>query len=393
MFSLGVVHGQQAKDFNWYNQETYKLYEAQNWNEMVKVGKEALDAGYDFFYLQLRIGIAYFEMEKYRTSQKYFNNALLYNKSDPLTLEYLYYAYLFSGRKADASLLFQKHKEILLKREITNPNAIIKSIYTEAGFKISSENEENIGNINFFHLGLEHQLGARLNIYHGYSRLTQKFTEYIDSMSMGQGPPRTRFKNIYKYSQNEYYIKGTIAITRGLQLIPAYHFQSIDEIDIKFNNHAYHIALKQSLGNFDLYAGYGNSTINNNDQTQWTGGLTFYPTGNLNLYLQSNYSYHEEEGEEANHIFYEKIGFKVAEKMWLEVHATFGNIRNFQEMDGFYVYNLPDRIKSRFGTSAVFPVDDHWIILGGFIIENKETSETFVGFQHYTGFIGIQYNL
>ena len=386
---LGRVHGQTTNDFNWYNQETYKLYEEQNWNELVKVGKEALDSGYDFFYLQLRIGIAYFEMESYRTAQKYFNKALSYNGSDPLTLEYLYYAYLFSGRKADAGILFQRHKEALAKRKVENPIFFLRSIYSEGGVKINSENDDNIGNINFFHLGLEHQLGSRLNVYHGYSGLTQKFTELIDSTGSGNKP----FQNIYKYSQDEYYVKGAIAIARGLQIFPSYHYQSINGIDEKFGNYAYHIGFRQSLGKFDLFTGYGNSNINHNDQTQWTVGLTFYPSGNLNLYLQSNYTYHQENGAEANAIFYEKLGLKVGRRMWLEVHATLGTIRNNQEMEGFYVQNLPDKMTSRFGAYAIFPVDNHFKILSGFTIENRETLEEFSEYQNYVGFVSIQYNL
>ena len=393
MFSLGVVHGQISKDFNWYNQETFRFYEEQNWIELVRVGKDALDAGHDFFYLQLRIGIAYFEMENYRIAQKHFNKAILYNRNDPLTFEYLYYAYIFSGRKTDANVLFHRHKETLVKRKVENPLLFLKSIYTEGALKMNSENDNNIGNINFFHFGMEHQLGSRLNVYHGYSRLTQKYTELIDSISTGQGPPQSTFENVYKYAQNEYYIKGTIAITRGLELVPSYHIQSIHGVDEKFNNKAYHIGLKKSLDKFDLYTGYGNSQIDNNDQTQWTVGLTFYPEGNLNVYLQSNFTYHIEDREEGNPIFYEKIGFKAARNLWLEIHATLGVSRNIQEMDGFYLQNLPDRMTNRFGANALFPVNNHFKILGGFTIENREILETFGDYQLYTGFVSIQYIL
>jgi tetratricopeptide (TPR) repeat protein len=392
IFIVGIVQGQSPKDFNWYNGETYRLYELQQWDELVKVGDDALEAGFDFFYLQLRMGIAYYEMEKYRTAQSYFNNALSFNNSDPLTLEYLYYSYWFSGRNSDASVFYKKHKDILVKRKVATPNLFVKSLYTEGGVKVNSESDEYIDPIRFYHIGLEHQLSSRLNIYHGYSRLTQKFTEFIDGNSSGQGPPQLIGID-YTYAQHEYYIKGTLAIAQGLQLIPAYHIQSVKGIGDVFDNKAFHIGVKKNLGKLDLYTGYGQSAINYNNQTQWTGSVTFYPSGNINLYLQSNITYHKEKGEEGNAIFYEKVGFKAAGKMWLELNAAFGTMRNIQELDGFYVLNLPDRISSRYGVHAIFPVNNHFKISGGVTIENREALETLLEYQLYTGFMSIQYNL
>jgi len=392
ILSVGEVLGQSQKDFNWYNQETYHLYETQNWKELARVGADALNAGHDFYYLRLRMGIAYYEMEDYRSAQSHFNHALSFNSKDPLTLEYLYYAYLLSGRQADAQVLFQRHKETLINRKVADPNIPVKSLYLEGGMKISNVDDDNIDNIHFYHGGLEHQLSGRVNIYHGFSRLTQKITILSENGGSGQGPPQV-IENVYDYSQNEYYLRGKVVLSRGLQFIPSYHFQAVNGIDDSFNNNAYHMALRKNLGNFDFYLGYGNSDINYNDQSQWTGGITFYPSGNLNFYLQSDVTYHKERSEEGESIFYEKAGFKVGQNLSLELTATFGKMRNIQEMDGFYIWNLPDIMTSRYGMNAIFPLNNHINIIGGFTIENRETIETLFTYRLFTGFISMQYNL
>ena len=41
-------------------QKSYQLYLDKNWSELIKYGNMAVDKGYDYFYLQMRIGIAFY---------------------------------------------------------------------------------------------------------------------------------------------------------------------------------------------------------------------------------------------------------------------------------------------------------------------------------------------
>ena len=53
-------------------QKTYQLYLDKNWNELITYGNKAIEKGYDYFYLQLRVGIAYYEKKNYRIAEIYF---------------------------------------------------------------------------------------------------------------------------------------------------------------------------------------------------------------------------------------------------------------------------------------------------------------------------------
>ena len=53
-------------------QKSYQLYLDKNWSELVKFGNEVVNQGYDYYYLQIRIGIAYFEKKNYSLAENHF---------------------------------------------------------------------------------------------------------------------------------------------------------------------------------------------------------------------------------------------------------------------------------------------------------------------------------
>ena len=81
---------------------TYTLYEKQQWSELIEVGEAAIKSGIDFYYLRMRLGIARYEQHNYRHAAPHFEKALIFYPGDQLATEYLYYSFLFAGRKSDS---------------------------------------------------------------------------------------------------------------------------------------------------------------------------------------------------------------------------------------------------------------------------------------------------
>ena len=50
-------------------QKSYQLYLDKKWPELIKFGNKAIHLGYDYFYLQMRIGIAYYEKKNYSLNE------------------------------------------------------------------------------------------------------------------------------------------------------------------------------------------------------------------------------------------------------------------------------------------------------------------------------------
>ena len=94
-----------SQDFKSVDQGTYGLYMEQHWDELIRIWKEGLKQDIDYYYLRMRIGIAYYETKNYKASQAHFRKALEFNQGDPVASEYLYYAYLFAGQTEQASIL------------------------------------------------------------------------------------------------------------------------------------------------------------------------------------------------------------------------------------------------------------------------------------------------
>jgi tetratricopeptide (TPR) repeat protein len=373
---------QGEKDFTYYNVQSLALYETGQWEQLIPLVKESFEQGYDFYYLRMRIGIAYYNLEKHKLAINHFVKALDFNKADPVALEYLFYCYLFSGQESDALVLYKKNREQLEKIAL-RVTKIIKGIYTEGGYKFSDNQIDEIGDMGFFHVGLSHQLSAGLNVYQGYTRLAQKFIT-VSGMGGGTGPGPgpggfSRIENKTTVSQDEYYLRGRLRVARGWVMIPAYHYQNMDD---SLSNHALSFGMLKHLGIVSIYGAAGFSSINNLDQSQWTLGATVYPGGNLDFYLQTNHTIQNQEGEQQS-IFYHKIGGRFMQDSWLELFYGWGDMYNYSELDAFYVQNIPDVITSKAGLTLISVLKQKHRLLVGYVLENKRQLETGASYRHH----------
>ncbi|RLD23305.1 MAG: hypothetical protein DRI71_05615 [Bacteroidetes bacterium] len=387
--SLGAL-AQTKINFAWYDKYTYELYQNKDWDKLIVQSNKAIKAGHDFYYLRMRIGIAYYTKGQYRASIPHFTKALEYNDSDPLTAEYLFFAYKFSGRSMDANLIYAKYKKQLKSREIPELTGFITSIYSEGGIKVISPSNDNYGTLNYIHAGVQQQLGSRINLYHGYMRISQNIYNYESINNPGFRPP-TNVSTKFKYAQDEYYLKAIIPLTLGVQLIGSLHTQAITD-SISYNNFAYTAGINASFKLVDLYVAYGSADIKSTLQQQFTGGLTIYPAKNQNFYLRSALIYHLDENL-GNMVFYQKIGLRTGENTWLEMYGSFGDMKNVQELDGFYQYNINNHLIRRIGFTGIFGLSPKAKLFVGYTSENYEEIDTLLPYKQHYLFAGLQINI
>ncbi|MCX6163896.1 MAG: hypothetical protein NTU73_03380 [Ignavibacteriae bacterium] len=100
-----TLRAQKKLDQKEVDGKTFALYSAGKWDELAEECEYAIDNGVDFFYLRLRAGIAYYSNTNYMSAIKHFEKAMVFNPTDIVTIEYLYYSYLFSGRESDVLAL------------------------------------------------------------------------------------------------------------------------------------------------------------------------------------------------------------------------------------------------------------------------------------------------
>ncbi len=379
---------QQAGSFGRYDKQTYAYYLQQDWQALINTGKAALKEGIDFYYLRMRLGIAYYEKGQYRQAIAHFNKALAYNSDNPLAAEYLYYAYKFAGRLADANLVYGQYKPQLSQRQVASPYGAISGFYSEGGLKFLSPANDDVGPLKYMHAGAQQQLGGRLSLYHGYMRISQNLYSYETVNNPGPGPPTT-VKTTRRYVQNEYYLRAAVPLVAGLQAMGSLHTQAITD-SVRYNNLAFMAGLTASIKLFDLSANYGRAQIRETIQQQVSLGVIFYPLKTNSLYLQSVFTQHRD-GDQGNSIFYQKIGVRAGGNIWLEGYGSFGDMRNVQDMDGFYQYNTPDPLTLRLGLTGIFYLGVRAKVLVGYTYENYQALATNLPYQQHYTFTGLHF--
>ena len=73
-----------AQSFMKIDSATYAQYLERDWPALIRNGRKALGQGVDYYYLRMRMGIAFYEQKNYRTASGHFRKALEFNNGDPV---------------------------------------------------------------------------------------------------------------------------------------------------------------------------------------------------------------------------------------------------------------------------------------------------------------------
>lgn len=369
---LTVVQGQVVMNFSTLDKQTYELYLDKNWKDLIPLGKNGLDNGFDYFYLRMRIGIAYYEQGNYRRAIPHFRKALTFNSKDQNANEYLYYSYLFSGRDADAISLSEKFtvnlKEKLGIKKVTGFKSF--SVYNTYSFNTNKEKldeaefpDESVTlgwqniklNYNQFQVNFEHMVSPKLSISHGYGYLKKQRYNLVQIDGTNQVYPDETYKQIQAYiSGNLFIAKG---LTTGLtlhyiNLRPLIYIETtgfgggagiISSQTNPSHNFAGYFSLNKNLGLFTFGLGLGAANLNDNIQIQKDLTFSVFPLGNLNFYLFSKATHHSDflnlDNPANNWIFEQKIGIKIFNPVWIELFGSFGEKSDYIDHNGTVIYN------------------------------------------------------
>ena len=408
LLSPGTMRSQ---DFVSVDAKTYNLYLESKWDELIRAGKEGLKKDIDYYYLRMRIGIACYEQKDYKASQAHFRKALEFNTGDPVALEYLYFAYLLAGQQQQARLL-ARHFTPSLEEKI-HPAAVkfadmlsVEYLYNFSDAEhILSEPERYFSGLPFgiqlitrrfnnLNLMLQHAPAAGFTLTHAYTRLSKSNYYYYDD-----GLSRYGVDN-QQVVQHQYYISPAFTTCGGLTIAPAFHYLRIrSEIPYMVssgsgpgfgggtgsyvgyaNLMASHFVgglnLTQYAGRFAVRLGGIFSYMNEARQATGSGGLTWYPLGNLGLYMNASLNAHLEftGGSTSLELIPDFLfGFGISSRVWMEFSGAFGDMRNYTEGNGYIVYNGLDWMRYKIMTSIVIPFTPKGsrIYLGSRFSENE----------------------
>ena len=180
----------QQKDFVYYDSLTYKLYVDKDFKQLLKVGDEALNSGLDYYYLRMRIGIAAYNLKRYRLASVHFEKASSFSDND-IIQEYLYYSSLWGGEQQRAKGVADRMSEALKQRlgiagrGVTDVSVDMALLNQAEDFPDdfefpSGEDGTQIVPTQFFNMsfGLSHDLGSKAKLTHSFTYLHRSSDKY-----------------------------------------------------------------------------------------------------------------------------------------------------------------------------------------------------------------------
>jgi hypothetical protein len=347
---------------------TYQYYLVGSWDKLIKTGKEAISQQIDYKRLRQRIGYAYFAKADYYSAMKHYEKALAFDKTDSDTRLYLYYCGLYTGN--DSYMRYQLSKLPLETRKTlkAKPFKIVDAIDAEYNFK-TNDNKTRY-NANYGRLGVNTTLGYRLSLYQSVST----FAQSIDSMGL---------------KQNEYFARLNWTITPKINFSFGYHYMNSSTLDsITFRQpfplqgkkmsifkdtlpgNLYYSKIFYRIIRFEI--GVSGSLFDYNKVlTQQYGieaGITLPDKSSLNL---KSSLYLMLDGVSQRLIYSQSVGALLTKSLWLEGNITVGNLKNYAENGGLYVYNTDDPTVFKTGLTIFWTLSQHLTLLGNYTYNTK----------------------
>ena len=367
---------------------TFALYEKQQWSELIEVGEAAIKNGIDFYYLRMRLGIARYEQHNYRHAAPHFEKAIAFYPGDQLATEYLYYSFLFAGRKSDSRRIIPLLTETTRARMGLSKSSFLNEIYFEGGPGISDYDDLKknwsrsaktdtiyssttyFKGYNYYHGGIRLNIFPKLSIYQGYSLLNAPAQQNIRyNKTERESFERTAV-------QNEYFANAELQLPKGFKIIAASHFLwlnykyrlayydsqiydlAFDTLGISVDDYILSLSVSKdfSFGAINLTGTYGE--MDNEIVKQLGASFTYYPFGNLNFYGTTGIVNFMDTTDNRT-IFTQEIGGKISKNLWLEGNVTIGQLQNYAEKNAFVVYNAPEDINNKFEAVLIYAAPKH----------------------------------
>lgn len=382
LFTL-VTLAQKKLNYFEVDKKSYELYLDQRWDELLEYSTEARKQGIDFFYLQTRTGIAYYNLKKYRASASWFLRAWQNDQSFEWLQEYLYYSLVYGGRGTEA----MKHAGNFtpaMKKKVGYANSKITRAALEGGYcfnndfesltKTYSLNEsidEDYGvafylkNYHFESFDLSHRIAPGLHVDHNFTYLGIKREQEINWGDITTFPIATK--------QFQYFINPHILIGKRLNISPAlsvlwgnssYFAGAIrgnwnryfTEVDYKFTDIIFSTSLWADFSIFKPGAEVNFANIYDENFTQLSIWTTIYPLSNVNLYFTPRIYF---KGDNESSFDYNTFGISGGVQFGkIHFHGQYlnGKMENFVEAAGYIVSNFPGTSEQKFTGSLYFPL-------------------------------------
>ncbi|MBI3520709.1 MAG: hypothetical protein HY062_15330 [Bacteroidetes bacterium] len=404
-------------------EKSYQLYLDKQWPELISFGNKAVHKGFDYFYLRMRIGIAYYERKNYSLAEKHFKKALAFNAGDELALEYLYYCYVFNGRYDDARLLSKQFPSSLAEKIGTDKQSSVGFVILEGGTKITDKKtypnkDSKNPKANYFdppvyaQVGLSHSIKNRVSLFHALTYFNQKtFVNTVNQYQYylkGSVPLKGNFSiagsvhyiNLKVASESKYTVTDTLwppgvpPHSQPPPGAPPYKTATTSTTIANSSQSNYFVGSLAAYKTIQKWTfGLGTTVSNMSNVTQYihSGSLSYAAFGNSKLvlgctaYVHTVDNYSTTELSPAPFIYIQPI-----HRLSLKISYLSNTNNNIIEDNGYLVNNSPDLTKTRYSALLNVTLTKHVALYGLYQLEYKHEAQQAFDYRYNVIVAGVK---
>ena len=366
--------GEEEFTSQYVENRSYSLYLSKDWKALILLGDSALDKGFDYYFLRIRLGVAHYELKHYFIAQNHFDKALEFNSLEDLPKEYLYYCYVFTQRFEESRRVAKKFSAALQSKIGFDKLTAVDFVSVEAGKKITTILD--MPDANVFDANIGHYLFNRVYFTHSY-------------LNYSQG------NDIWNVKQNQYFLKMNVPLKNNWLLAGSFHFvqrnttvnltapvnslvknKTSTQIVLGYN-YVESFTVSKYMRNHEFVLGSTALWLDSIFQFQNDATYTFYPLSNTKfsigtkayLIAQQNYS-------KLNFAAMPFINFKPSNRVNLFASYLYNQVDNIAEWNGALINNSPDITTGRFSLTATLALSPKWDLSATYQNEIKEARYT-----------------
>lgn len=415
---LLTVQAQQKLNYPEVDKVSYELFLQGKWAELIEYSKGARQQGIDFFYLQARTGIAYYNLKKYRTASEWFLKAWESDQSFEWLQEYLYYSLLWGGRASEANKVAGNFSPGM-QDKIGFSEKKITRVGLEAGFSFNPDFEtltaeprgqqasvgEDYGeafylkNYHFESVDLSHRITPGISVNHNLTYVGLNREQRIDWGSGNSFPMKT---NQFQYYLNPHFVLGKklnvspsiTAIWGNYDLflggftgnqMKMFYNSSANFSDFVFSTSAW-----SHFGSLSPGAEINLANITDKKFTQLSAWLTIYPFSNLSFYFTPRaYFKSSEESGFGYNTFGVSGGAQLGPVHFYGQYLN-GDMENFIEAGGYVVSNFSGVSEQKFSGSFYFPTGKKYQLVLRYL--SQDVTETYKVYTNLVESNSVSYN-
>ena len=367
VFFLSVVAVSAQDDFTseYIEYRSYQLYLKKDWKALLALGDSALQQGYDYYYLRMRLGIAEYEQQHYLLAQPHFTKAIEFNSFEELPKEYLYYCYVFT-LQFEESRRCAKNFSFELKKKITYDK--LKSVdflAGEYGKKITTIYD--VPDAITLGFGLNHFLFKNVSVFHSYLNYAQS-------------------SDYWKVSQNQYYIRMSVPLKYNWMLLGAFHYgqSNVDDLSknvnaafLTTNNYVESFQISKRIKKHEFALGSTIVWLDSVFQYQHDATYAFYPFANSKLSLGTKVYLHTKNNySQLNYALFPYVSFSPSSRVNLFANYLYNQGDNIVEWNGYLLNNSLDITSSRLSFTATLALSQKVDLSATYQNETKEARYT-----------------